>query len=137
MNTHDFMISQFSMNKQATIKNQTKTINIDNVNEKNIQKYLNENNINLKINKIDDETLYIRNFSDNVYYEIYISTKYCQQDIYQLNIFRCIVRNDDWIATNQETSMFCNKNVLIQKINSTNIKIDDNLYNLLFNFLYR
>jgi len=137
MNTHDFMTSQFSMNKQAANVHQTKTINIDNINEKNIQKYLNENGINLKINKIDDETLYIRNFSDNVYYEIYISTKYCQQDIYQLNIFRCIVRNDDWIVTNQETSMFCNKNVLIQKINSTNIKIDDNLYNLLFIFLYR
>ena len=102
---------------------------------KDIQKYLNDNNINLKINICDPDTLYIRNFSDNIYYEIYISNKNCSKNIYKLDIIRCIVRNDDWIANRLEMSVFCDKEQIIERIKSTNIEIDNELYNLLFNAL--
>jgi hypothetical protein len=129
MNTHD-------INSQILIAGYT-PLKFQHHNQfnKDIQKYLNDNNINLKINICDPDTLYIRNFSDNIYYEIYISNKNCSKNIYKLDIIRCIVRNDDWIANRLEMSVFCDKEQIIERIKSTNIEIDNKLYNLLFNAL--
>ena len=129
MNTHD-------INSQILIAGYT-PLKFQHHNQfnKDIQKYLNDNNINLKINICDPYTLYIRNFSDNIYYEIYISNKNCSKNIYKLDIIRCIVRNDDWIANRLEMSVFCDKEQIIEGIKSTNIEIDNELYNLLFNAL--
>ena len=129
MNTHD-------INSQILIAGYT-PLKFQHHNQfnKDIQKYLNDNNINLKINICDPYTLYIRNFSDNIYYEIYISNKNCSKNIYKLDIIRCIVRNDDRIANRLEMSVFCDKEQIIEGIKSTNIEIDNELYNLLFNAL--
>lgn len=129
MNTHD-------INSQILIAGYT-PLKFQHHNQfnKDIQKYLNDNNINLKINICVPDTLYIRNFSDNIYYEIYISNKNCSKNIYKLDIIRCIVRNDDWIANRLEMSVFCDKEQIIERIKSTNIEIDNKLYNLLFNAL--
>ena len=129
MNTHD-------INSQILIAGYT-PLKFQHHNQfnKDIQKYLNDNNINLNINMCGPDTLYIRNFSDNIYYEIYISNKNCSENIYKLDIIRCIVRNDDWIANRLEMSVFCDKEQVIERIKTTHIEINNELYNLLFNAL--
>jgi hypothetical protein len=142
MDTHDIINSQMLMTEYIPLKFSYHN-RLNNIN-KDIQHYLNDNNINLEINTFEQldsksgvksNTLYIRNFSDNIYYEIYISNKDCPENIYKLDIIRCIVRNDDWIANHLEMSIYCDKKQIIEHIKSTNIEIDSKLYNLIFNAL--
>ena len=84
---------------------------------KNIDKYLEENNINnIIIKQIDNYNFYIKNKTEDNYHTMFINNN---NNLYQIDIFRSIIRHDDSLVTIKSNTFTCDKNMLIVHIYNT------------------
>jgi hypothetical protein len=107
---------------------------IDNIKyyyNKNIDKYLEENNINnIIIKQIDNYNFYIKNKKEDNYDTMFIKNN---NNLYQIDIFRSIIRHDDSLVTIKSNTFTCDKNMLIEHIYNT-FKIDKKNINNIISF---
>ena len=71
-------------------------------------------NPDIQITKYSDNKYYIRNFTNEIFYEIFIIDDL--KNNYNAHIFRSIIRNDDSIVTNFASSNNYDRDSLVAKL---------------------